>query len=76
MTEIFKTLHEADSSIMKEIFVREDTRYNLKCVEDTHRLKVPRVNLTSMDMNRYLSEAVKFGICLLINLRLYQVCPP
>ena len=29
-----------------------------------------------MDLNRYLSEAVNFGICLLMNLRLYQVCPP
>ena len=41
MTEIFKTLHDTNLSFMKEIFVREDTRYNLKCVD---RLNVPRVN--------------------------------
>ena len=41
MTEILKTLHDTNLSFMKEIFVREGTRHNLKCVD---RLNVPRVN--------------------------------
>ena len=61
MTETFKTLHNANPSFMKEIFVREEyTQSKLKYVWDLHH---------------YLSEAVNFGICFLMNLRLYQVCP-
>ena len=52
MTEIFKTLHDANPSFMKEIFVREETRYNLKCVD---RLNVPRVN-----SNTYRLESLSF----------------
>ena len=29
-----------------------------------------------MDLNCYLSEAVDFGICFLMNISLYQVCLP
>ena len=61
MTEIFKTLHDANPSFMKEIIGREDTRHNLKCMDI---LNVPRVNSNT------------YGICFLMNLRLYQVCPP
>ena len=52
MTEIFKTLQDANPSFMKEIFVREDTRYNLKWVD---RLNVPRVN-----SNTYGLESLSF----------------
>ena len=52
MTEILKTLHDANPSFMKEIFVGEDTRYNLKCVD---RLNVPRVN-----SNKYGLESLSF----------------
>ena len=52
MTEIFKTLHDANPSFMKGIFVREDTRYNLKCVD---RLNVPVVN-----SNTYGHESLTF----------------
>ena len=60
MTEIFKTLHDANPSFMKEIFVREDTRYNLKCVD---RLNLPRVN-----SNTYELESLSFRSSQLWNL--------
>ena len=43
MIEIYKTIHDENSSFMKEIFIREDTCYNLK---SRFRLKVPRVSST------------------------------
>ena len=30
MTEIFKTIHDENSHFMREVFVREDFRYNLR----------------------------------------------
>ena len=43
MTEIFKTINNENPPFMKEIFVREDSVYNLRCM---FRLKVPRVSTT------------------------------
>ena len=40
MTEIFKTINNKNPPFMKEIFVREDSVYNLRCM---FRLKVLRV---------------------------------
>ena len=73
MTEIFKTLRDANPSCIKEIFVREDTRYNLKWVR---RLNVPRVN-----SNTYGLESLSFRGSQLWNLlpnyfKMYQVYPP
>ena len=74
MKETFKTIQDANLSFMKEIFIREDTRYNLKCMV---RLNVLTVNSNKCGLELFnLSETVKFGICFLINLRLYQVCSP
>ena len=41
MAEIFKTTHNGSPHFTREVFVREDTRYNLR---SEFRLKVPRVN--------------------------------
>ena len=43
MTEIFKTINNENPPFMKEIFVREDSVYNLRCM---FRLKVPGVSTT------------------------------
>ena len=43
MTEIFKTINNENPPFMKEIFVREESVYNLRCM---FRLKVPRVSTT------------------------------
>ena len=43
MTEIFKTINNENPPFMKEIFVREDSVYNLRCM---FRLKVRRVLTT------------------------------
>ena len=41
MTEIFKTIHDENPHFMRDVFVREDTRYDLR---SEFRLTVPRVN--------------------------------
>ena len=43
MTEIFKTINNENPPFIKEIFVRENTVYNLRCM---FRLKVPGVLIT------------------------------
>ena len=73
ITEIFKTLHNANPSFMKEIFVREDTRYSLKCVD---RLNVSRVNSNTYGLESLSFRGSQLWNLLPNNLRLYQVCPP
>ena len=41
MTEIFKTIQNENPHFMREVFVRKDTRYNLR---SEFRLKLPHVN--------------------------------
>ena len=43
MTEIFKTIDDLKPSFMKQIFVKHDTCYNLRC---QYRMKVPGVSST------------------------------
>ena len=42
MTEIFKTIHDENPHFMRDVFVREDTRYDLK---------VPRVNSSTYGLH-------------------------
>ena len=48
MTEIFKTIDDENPDFMREVFVREDTRYNLR---SEFRLKVPRVNSSTYGLH-------------------------
>ena len=48
-TEIFKTIDNENSPFMKEIFVREDSVYNLRCM---FRLKVPRILTTKTGLEK------------------------
>ena len=48
MTEIFKTIHDENPHFMREVFVREDTRYNLR---SEFRLKVPHVNSSTYGLH-------------------------
>ena len=48
MTEIFKTIHDENPHFMRKVFVREDTRYNLR---SEFRLKVPRVNSSTYGLH-------------------------
>ena len=44
MTEIFKTIHDENPHLVRDAFVREDTRYDIR---SEFRLKVPRVSSTT-----------------------------
>ena len=52
MTEIFKTIHDENPQFIKEIFVMEESCYNLRF---KFRLHVPRVSIT-----KYGLETVSF----------------
>ena len=49
MTEIFKTIHDENPSFMKEIFVMEESCYNLR---SKFRLHVPRASTTKYGLER------------------------
>ena len=70
MNEIFKTIHDENPQFMREVFVREDTRYDIRC-----EFKLNVRTLVRMDYAQYLSGANNFGIRSLIMLKIYQVCP-
>ena len=48
ITEIFKTIHDENPHFMRDVFVREDTRYDVKI---KFRLKVPRVNSSTYGLH-------------------------
>ena len=52
MTEIYKTISDLIPSFMKEIVIKQDTPYNLKC---NLRLKIPSVRILS-----YGTESTSF----------------
>ena len=52
MTEIYKTIADLNPTFMKEIFIRQDTPYRLKC---NLRLKIPSIRTLS-----YGTESISF----------------
>ena len=52
MTEIYKTIADLNPAFMKELFIRQDTPYRLKC---NLRLKIPSVRAIS-----YCPESIYF----------------
>ena len=59
MIEIFKTIHGLNPSFMKDVFIMEETCYNLRC---QYRMKVPGVTST-----KYGFETLSFRGCQIWN---------
>ena len=75
MTEIFKTIHDKNPLFMKEIFVMEESCYNLR---STFRLHVPRASTTKYGLETISFRGipiVKSGIPFLMTLKTRNVSP-
>ena len=72
MTEIFETIHDENPHFMRDVFVKEDTRYNLR---SEFRLKVPRVNSSTYGLHSVCFRGSQFWNALPNHLKIYQVCP-
>ena len=72
MIEISKTIHDENPNFMRDVFVREDTRYDLR---SEFRLKVPRVNSGTYGLHSACFRGSQLWNTLPNHFKIYQVCP-